>query len=182
MLTVDEARALITTSLSDPDLADIIAREEAWLSRRIGPLEGERVETFVSSDGDEVLRLTRPTLDVALEDDSGEVTFFSLRGWADLIPDGISWRGDVLATYTPSDSLEVRRALVTLVRLTVQETTFAQEAAAGYSVAADSARERAMRYAAWRSLLRPRQPTTTRLRSAIPSGGKSIAAVQTTQE
>jgi hypothetical protein len=52
MLTTAQARALITTSLSDQDLDEVIAREEAWLARRIGPLEGERVETFQTVFGD----------------------------------------------------------------------------------------------------------------------------------
>lgn len=176
MLTKEEARALITTSLSDDDLEDVIAREEAWLARRIGPLEGERVETFVSVDGDEVLRLTRPALAVAVEDDSGARTDFELRGWSDIVPTG-TWSGDVLVTYTPTDESEVRRALVTAVRLTVSESAYAQQSAGGYSATTDVSAQRTVRFALWRSLLRPRTPSTTRLRSAIPFGGKSVGPV-----
>ena len=179
MLSTDEARALITTSLSDDDLEDVIAREEAWLARRIGPLDAERIETFVTEDGDEALRLTRPTSAVSVEDDGGDVPDVELRGWSDVIRTAGDWSGDVLVTYTPSDEPEVKRALITLVRLTLGESAYAQESAGGYSSAVVLADQRQARYSAWRSLLRPRQPTMTRLRSAIPSGGRTLGAVAT---
>ena len=180
MLSVDAARALITTSLSDADLADVIAREEAWLARRIGPLDGELVETFLPMDGDEVLNLTRPTRDVTVEDDTGDRSLdVEVRGWSDLclIDGAASWSGDVFVTYTPTDSDEVQRALVTLVRLTVSESAYAAQSAGGYTAQVSYADQKAMRYVAWRSLLRTRTPTTTRLRSIIPFGGKILSAV-----
>lgn len=176
MLSEAEARALITTSLSTSELEDVIAREEEWLARRIGPLEGERLETFVTQDGDEVLRLTRPTTEATVEDDSGDREDWELRGWSDIVPSG-SWRGDVRVGYTPSDALEVKRVLITLVRLTVNESAYASQSAGGYAVAVDTQSVRTVRYAAWRSLLRQRAPSTTRLRSTIPFGGKSLGAV-----
>ncbi len=185
MLDVAEARALITTSLSDADLEDVIEREEAWLARRIGPLEGERVETFVTPDGDETLRLTRPAATVAVEDDGGDVTAYSLRPWSDVLPGSLdgashSWNGDVRVGYTPADELEVKRALVTLVRLTVSETAYQSQAAGGYSAGVDYQALRVVRYQTWRTLLRPAGPTTTRLRSTIPFGGRSVGPVDVT--
>lgn len=181
MLTVDEARALVTTSLSDADLEDVIEREEAWLARRIGPLEGERIETFVSRDGDEVLRLQRPADSVAVEDDSGSLSAFSYRRWSDVVPGtstaSLSWAGDVLVTYTPNDELEVKRSLITLVRLAVSESAYASQAAGGYSQVVSLQDQRTMRFLAWRTLLRPRIPDTVRLTSAIPLGGASIVGV-----
>jgi hypothetical protein len=183
MLEVAEARALITTSLTDEDLAAVIAREEDWLARRIGPLEGERVETFVTADGDEVLRLTRPALEVVVQDDRGAVTDFRVRRWSDVVPGGdgsaLSWQGDVLVTYIPDDEGDVKRALITLVRLTLNESAYAAEGAQGYSVTSDVQAQRTVRYATWRSLLRPRSPQTVRLRSAI-LGGRSLGPVAVT--
>jgi hypothetical protein len=177
MLSVEEVRAVITTSLSDSDLTDVIAREEAWLERRIGPLEGERVETFLTTDGDEALRLTRAASSVSVEDDSGLVTDVALRGWSNVIRTAGSWSGDALVTYEPDDGEEVRRALLTLVRLTLGESAYASQSSGGYSYSVALADQRQMRFQAWRTLLRPRQPMMTRLRSAIPSGGRTVTAV-----
>lgn len=177
MLEVEAARALITTSLSDDDLEEVIGREEAWLARRIGPLEGERVEMFTSLAGDEVLWLQRPASSVAVEDDGGSTTEISIRGWSDLIRTSGSWSGDVLVTYTPTDPEEVIRALITLVRLTVSESAYSAESAGGYSAQTDVHAQRTIRHSAWRGLLRPRVPTTTRVRSGLPIGRDSISSL-----
>ena len=182
MLTTAEVRALVTTSMADADLEEVIAREEAWLARRVGPLEGERVETFAITFGDEVLNLTRPAEDLHVEDDSGDVAAgWLLRGWADIVPDTEdnphSWVGEVRVTYTPSDGLEVKRSLVTLVRLAIHESAYQSQMAGGYSATVSLQDQRTMRFTAWRTLLRPRQPTTTRLRSTVPLGGRTVGAV-----
>ena len=169
MLTVEDARALITTSLTDAELADVIAREEAWLARRIGPLDGERIETFAPASG-EALLLQRPADAVMVDDDSGAVDV-ALRGWSDVVPaaSGAAWSGSVEVAYTPSDEAEVVRSLVTLVRLTVSERVFASEAAGAHSYSYDHELAKAARWEAWRSLLRPGAPTSLRLTSsAIP--------------
>lgn len=178
MLTTDEARALITTSLSDGDLADVIEREEAWLARRIGPLEGERVETFVAEAGTETLELQRPTETVEVTDGYGDRTVdVAVRGWSDLVlTDGV-WSGDVEVTYAPADEPEVKRALVTLVRLAVAESAFSAESSQGYSASTDITAQRTARWSAWHGLLRPRKPTTTRLRTTTASDPEGIRAV-----
>ena len=176
MLSTDEARALITTSLSDEDLADVIAREEAWLARRIGPLDGERVETFASVSGTEGLRLSRPTDAVSVEDEAGSLPSAEVVGWADVILDpdaGRGWSGDVQVTYTPSDADEVKRALVTLVRLTLAESAYSAQGAGGYTVASDVDAQAKLRYRAWRGLLRPRQASSLRI---LGSGATSALA------
>jgi hypothetical protein len=118
---------------------------------------------------------------VTVEDDTGEVTSgWTLKGWADIVPDEDSphsWSGEVQVTYTPTDESEVLRSLVTLVRLAVHESAFSSQSAGGYTFQVSLQDQRQMRWAAWRTLLRSRQPTTTRLRSAIPSGGQTVAAV-----
>ena len=179
MLDLDIAQAHITTTLTDAMLEDAITREEAWLARRIGPLDGERVETFITDDGDEVLQLQRPasTTGMVVEDAGGAVTDYELRGWSDLVRTSGSWSGAVTVTYTPDDSDEVVRALITLLRLSVHESAYQSQAAGGYSSTISLQDQRQMRYSAWRSLLRPVQATTTRLKSAIPAGGESIGSV-----
>ena len=183
MLTLAEARARITTSLGDDDLTDAIERQEAWLARRIGPLSGSRTETFVTEDGDEVLQLQRPTTlaAIAAVDEGGTVDDLELRGWSDLVRTS-SWQGTVDVAYEPDDDAEVREAIITLVRLAVTESTYASEAWQGYSATVDHDMRRRMRWEAWRSLLRQDALTTTRLKSAIPAGGNSIASVQVTAD
>ena len=180
MLTVDEARVLITTSISDVDLLDIIAREEAWLARRIGPLDGERIESFVIDDGDEVLELQRPGIISLVEDASGAIIDYEYRGWSDIILTAGTWDTLAEVTYVPNDDDEVKRALVTLTRLVVAETAFQSESSQSHAAVVSHADQRQMRWAAWRSLLRPMRPTTVRLRSAIPAGGTTIRSVAVT--
>lgn len=177
MLTVAEARVLVTTSVDDADLADLIAREEAYLAARVGPLEGERSETFVTLDGDEVLRLQRQTDAVTVDDDNGSVSDCQLRPWADVVRTAGAWSGEVVVSYTPNDSDIVKRSLITLLRLTLNESAFASEAAGDYNVTSDPEAQRMARWRAWRTLLRPAQPTTVRLQSAIATGGRHIVAV-----
>lgn len=126
LLTIATARAVITTSLTDAALQDVIDREEAWLARRIGPLEGERTETFPLAGyrrRQYEVRLKRPTDAANLSEvtDYGEVVTN-----VELVHDG--WRvartlgssyfiGPVTVEYTPNDELEVIRVLIELVRL-----------------------------------------------------------------
>ena len=177
MLELDTARALITTSLDDDQLTEAITREEAWLARRVGPLSGSRTELFVPSDGDERLLLRRPTEAVSIIDDSGAVSLYDLRGWADVVRTSGAWSGEVLIDYDPSDADEVVRVLVTLLRLTLGESAYTAQAAQGYSSSVSVVEQKRSRYAALRSLMRPREPYSMRLRSAIPSGGRSASAV-----
>lgn len=181
-LQLDEARAVITTSLSDADLQEVIDREEAWLARRIGPLDGSRTETFITTDGDEVLQLQRPTTFASLivTDESGAVSDMALRGWSDLVPGDHAWDTSVEVEYTPDDEPEVKRAAVTLVRLAVTESGYQAESAQGRSATVDHTMRRKMRWEAWRGLLRPAQPQSMPIRSAIPAGGDTVRGVQVT--
>lgn len=180
LLELSEARALITTSLSDADLGDAIDREEAWLARRVGPLSGTRTETFITPDGDEVLQLARPAAVVSVTDEGGALaaSAYALRGWADVVPaDDTTWQSTVEVEYAADDESEVKRALITLVRLTVAESPHVSESQQGYSVTESMSYRRRMRWEAWRGLLRPATPASTRLRSSIPAGGNSVAGV-----
>jgi hypothetical protein len=47
---VAQVRALVTTSMSDADLQDLIDREEAALARQIGPLSGPRTQVWYVGD------------------------------------------------------------------------------------------------------------------------------------
>lgn len=180
LLTVAEARAVITTSLDDDALEDVIDREESWLAVKVGPLSGERIETFVTEDGDEVLRLTRHTSSVTVSDDNGAYSGASLRKWADVVPaTATAWNGDVEVTYTPDDELSVKRSVITLVRLALGESAYQSESAGGYASTVDRWAQRDMRWAAWSTLLRPPIPSSSRLKSSVAPGGYSIGPVET---
>jgi len=129
VITLFEARARGISALPVDDTAaqQILDEQEAWLARRIGPLEDERTETFYVglrvTHGK--LGLARYTAEVELTDggtavdeadfrliDNGSAviqTFTRTRRW---------WKGPyVTATYEPNDDDEVRRALFDLVAL-----------------------------------------------------------------
>lgn len=156
MLTVEATRALITTSLTDDQLEDVIAREESWLANRIGTLEGERTETFDPDAGDSILLLRRRAVTVTVTDDNGDVSSIVVQGWSDVIrTDDVSWDGDPEVVYTPDDSAAVENALITCVRLRIAESAYASESSGPYAYSYDHAAARHARWAAWRSLLRP---------------------------
>ena len=132
MITLSEARARpgIQLPADDAVAQDIIDEQEAWLARRIGPLEGSRTETFRVGLGatSGKLGLRRPATSVSVID--GTTTLGSDK-WR-LIDSGASliladtvaspwWTGPYVAvTYEPNDELEVRKALFDLVALAAQ--------------------------------------------------------------
>lgn len=177
-LSLEEARAVITTSLADADLQDVIDREEAWLARRVGPLEGARTETFITPGGDEVLQLQRPTTFASLTvtDESGAVSDMAYRTWSDLVP-ATAWDTSVEVQYTPDDTDEVKSSVVTLVRLAVTESGYQAESAMGRSATTDHTMRRKMRWEAWRSLLRPAGFASMRLVGDVPQDGGAVSAV-----
>ncbi len=139
LLTIAEARALITTSLGDTDLQAAIDREESWLARSIGALSGERTQTLWvrSTDLDDPLLLQRPTDAVAVTDGGVALDASAVR----LLAGGTiiekatgSWTGpSVAVTSTPDDEDEVKRVLIDLVRLTVTTSPFVSETTGPYS-------------------------------------------------
>ena len=124
MLTIAEVRARGIELPSDVDAAQaVIDEQEAWLERKIGPLDGERTETFyvgisrtwgklaLSRYTDEVVVVDGTTIVdpaiLALVDRGSAVTRVYPASW---------WTGPyVSVTYTPTDEDEVRRALYELV-------------------------------------------------------------------
>lgn len=143
--SVAQVRALVpgAAPLTDPQLQEVIDREEAWLARRIGALEGSRTATFVvTSQGAALpLRLPRPASSVTVVDngtalassayrldDPWTLSRVSTTSWAPA-----SWTGPVVATWDPIDKLEVVKATIELVRLTLAETGHDSETVGPYS-------------------------------------------------
>lgn len=129
MITVGEVRARGVTLPEDADAAQaIVDEQEAWLARKIGPLDGERTETFyvgVSRTWGK-LALTRYTDAVAVVDGTSTIDPTALamvdRGSAvTRVYPAQWWTGPyVSVTYTPNDEEEVRRVLYELVSLAAQ--------------------------------------------------------------
>ena len=147
MITLSEARARGIPLPADDDVAqDIIDEQEAWLARRIGPLEGSRTETFRVGLGETSgkLGLSRPTDAVTVVDGgttlAGGRTRLTDSGTALVLDDVVLsawWSGPYVAvTYEPSDELEVRKALFDLVGLVaapIEKHTSEQIGAYSYS-------------------------------------------------
>ena len=69
LVSIAEVRALINSRLGDVDLQAVIDREEAWLAGRVGPLAGQRTDTFRPGLGDTTLYLRRRAESVVVTDD-----------------------------------------------------------------------------------------------------------------
>lgn len=105
----------------------ILDETEAWLARKIGPLTGERTETFYAGVYTQsgALALKRYTDAVEVTDGGSEIDADQVR----LVANGsvvthtyqapsAHWHGPYVGvTYTPNDELEVRSALYELVEL-----------------------------------------------------------------
>lgn len=140
LVTVAEARALVSTDLSDADLQKVIDREEAELAARIGLLTGARTETLYPDHSTERVYLRRPTTAVTVTNDGEAVTLGDDDGEYRLVKNGSAlhlvndnWGEVVTAAYTPSDELRVKRVIIELIRLTITETGFVSERIGQYS-------------------------------------------------
>lgn len=180
MITIAEVRLRgIALPTDDGAAQDIVDEQEAWLAARIGPLDGERTETFWVGVGatDGPLHLARYTDGVDVEDGGSAVdpatirlldngSAFRLRyphGWR-------AWTGPYVdATYTPTDELLVRSALFALVGLAADPAAvgpFQSEKMGDYSYTKATTGEitPAQRRAAIVAGILPRRPQLTTLR------------------
>lgn len=104
---------------------DMIDGVEEWLVTQIGPLTGERTETFFLSerrnlDTVDGLWLSRRTDSVDLTNDGTaltDVTDYRLFGGILVVhePLGASWLNTIIATYTPNDEAIVTEAIIGLL-------------------------------------------------------------------
>lgn len=169
-VTLDEVRARGIAISDDDDVAqDIIDEQEAWLARRIGPLDGEIIQTFYIRSWDDhgKLYLQRYTDAVEVTDNEVAVDEADIR----LVDDGSAirrretnyWAGPfVKVTYTPNDLLEVRRVLFDLIAMSVDPATpYESEQIGSYSYRRGKGSLQASRGALASSLLPKRAPALT---------------------
>lgn len=173
MLTIAEVRARGVELPSDVDAAQaVIDEQEAWLERKIGPLDGERTETFYVGLGGTwgKLALSRYTDEVAVVD-GGSVVDPAILALVDRgsaitrIYPATWWTGPyVTVTYTPNDEDEVRRALYGLVSLEAQPAGALESETIGayaYSRGAATVAKPATRAALASAILPTRDPALT---------------------
>jgi hypothetical protein len=160
LLTVDEARALVSTGMSDSDLLSVIEREEAWLVRAYGPHYTALLSVTETVAGRRMrnLYLRRPiatvtsvTADGTLID-SDQYRLWGDEGRIERLPYGSVWGEEqIVVVYGPQDDNALRKsALIDLLRLTLSRSGLKSESVAGeYSYTAfentDEERARVMR-------------------------------------
>jgi len=184
LVDIAAVRALVRSRLSDVDLQAVIDREEEWLAGRVGPLTGERTDTFMPGIGDTPLYLRRRADSVVLTDAgrtlvASEFLFTPSTGqirriWTPDLAENppwrqlyLGWQGTVAATYTPTDDAAVKRAVIELVRGTVDETGFDAETIGDYSYTRGASTGRLNRAGLARSILVRRPAYSMRIRSAM---------------
>jgi hypothetical protein len=120
LLQIGEVRAVISTGLSDADLQDAIDREEVALTNEIGALVGERIVTLNPFDFNAPLWLDRPASAVVVTDNAVTADVRVLGNYAVERATG-SWYGPVEITYIPTDELAVKRVLLGLLKLSLDD-------------------------------------------------------------
>lgn len=147
LVTVAEARAQnLGGGLTDAALQAKIDAVEAYLARRIGPLTDDRTETFYPRRGAEPLFLRRPTDEVEVTDngtllvlgeDSGHYRLLYSGTVVELVDTdwtfGVYGVGTVTVEYEPNDLVEVREAIIDLLRVGLAEGPYVSERIGEYS-------------------------------------------------
>lgn len=173
LLTVGEVQNATGSAVDPQALQEAIDREEAWLERRIGALEGERTVVYYLryTDLDDPLLLPRPTnaVDVVDGDISVSASVIRLLGAGTFIERAdASWTGPSVAiTFEPNDTLEVKRVVLELVRLSLVQTGYQSERIGEYSYTLTPGSHRSERTALLRELRIHRGANTIRLRSSL---------------
>lgn len=147
LVSVAEVQARnVGAELSASALQDAIDAAEAYLARYIGPLSGERTETFYPRRGSEPLYLRRAAPSVVVTDAGTVLDLGEEAGEYRLLYSGTvielvftSWTttvygtGTVTVTYTPDDEAEVQEAVIDLVRLNLADGPYTGERIGEYS-------------------------------------------------
>jgi len=133
LLSVEQARTLITTALDDTALTAVIEREEAMVLQRIGvPGDGTTEVTEIHDVTGRTLFVRLPILSVtSVSEDGTPLPATDYVIWPDegrIKRDGF-WRGAVVTvTYVPQDTAARWQAvMVELVRLALEQTAMDRE-------------------------------------------------------
>lgn len=140
LVTPNDVRALVKTSLSDAVLQDVIERVEAEITRRIGaPQTDEMATTVTKTMRGEGWYLYMPTeihAVVSIVEDETTLDSDQYQTWAggviERLPCDSNWGDRTVVTYKPSDDRKLRTAaIIDLVRLAIERTAVKYESIAG---------------------------------------------------
>lgn len=141
LLTVDTARTLIATDLSDPNLADLIDREEAELIARYGAHYAAATTIMAALTGGHCdLFLPRRIGSVSSINEAatlgGTATALAAtayyvwgsEGRITRLPEGTRWGRSVSVVYIPMDDRPLRtQVLIEIIRLALSQTAMQSE-------------------------------------------------------
>ena len=122
---------------------DMIDGVEAWLATQIGPLTGERTETFFLSERRNLdivdgLWLSRRTDSVELTNDGDDLVvdtdYRLINGLlVQQISTGAAWLNTIVATYTPNDEEVVSEGIISLLTYSTLPTNIQSVRIGAYS-------------------------------------------------
>jgi hypothetical protein len=158
LVTIAEVRALISTELVDDDLQVIIDRVESHVTGKVGAPQDDtgnvQIVKTLAGDGPNIFLPNEIASIVSIvEVDEGStytLNAYEYRTWGggviERLPEDSNWEDQVIVTYKPVDDRPQRKsAIIDLLRLELNRTTFTSESIAGeyaYSGAVDFEKER----------------------------------------
>jgi hypothetical protein len=140
LVSTDDVRALVKTSLTDVQLQAVIDRIEADITSRIGAPqddEGSVELTETLEGGMENLFVRREVSSVSsIVEDTVTLTATDYRTWAggviERLPEDTHWGDVCVVTYKPTDERPQRtQAIIDLARLVIERTAMGAESVAG---------------------------------------------------
>jgi len=166
LVTVELARDLINTSLTDDELQVVIDRVETQVTARAGSPQTDGYATTIvktmRGEGENLFMPTEIYDVVSIVEDDVTLDASDYQTWAggvlQRLPLGSNWGDRMVVTYRPVDDRSVRRQVVIdLVRLVLERTAMESESVGGeYSFTAppnwDRAFNKAMRRLTFRAV------------------------------
>jgi hypothetical protein len=134
VVTPAEVLVLVAPGISEPDLQELINREESRLEARLGtPLTGgiSDVTYRPTRTGDPILLPRLPVPDSVSVEESGEAVDVIVAGARVSRASG-SWSTPTFS-YDFADEDEVRAVIIDLIRLALSESPYSQEGTEGHS-------------------------------------------------
>lgn len=142
LVTPTDVKALINTSMSDPNLQTVIDRVEAQITARIGAPQTDAYATEIvktmrgDTDGLYLFMPTEIYSVVSIVEDTNTLTSDQYQTWAggviERLPEDSHWGDRVVVTYKPTDDRLVRaQVIIDLVRIVIERTAMKSESIAG---------------------------------------------------
>lgn len=135
-----DVRALVKTSLTDPQLQGVIDRIEDQVTARIGaPQDDSLTTTITKTFRGEGFYLFMPTeihAVVSIVEDGTTLTGDEYQTWAggviERLPSESYWGDRVVVTYKPKDDRKVRsQVIIDLARIVIERTAMKSESIGG---------------------------------------------------